>query len=42
MDSAILARHGESEFSVRGALNGGTQPLRVRTNDGSITLALSE
>jgi hypothetical protein len=27
---------------LRGALNGGTIPLRVRTGDGSITLALSE
>jgi hypothetical protein len=43
VDLPIANSHDDwDHHEVRGALNGGTQPLRVRTNDGSITLALSE
>lgn len=38
----IAAHDDWDHHEVRGALNGGTQPLRIRTGDGSITLALSE
>jgi hypothetical protein len=38
-----IALSGEVDHhALRGSLNGGTVPLRVRTADGSITLALSE
>ncbi len=35
-------RGESSHHELRGQLNGGTVPLRVRSHDGSITLALSE
>ena len=38
-----IALEGDVDHhSLRGSLNGGTVPLRVRTSDGSITLGLSE
>jgi hypothetical protein len=43
VDLPIANGHDDwDHHEIRGALNGGTQPLRVRTGDGSITLALSE
>ncbi len=43
VDLPITTDHSEgSRHELRGQLNGGSQPLRIRTNDGSITRALSE
>ena len=38
----IAGRDGASHHDLRGQLNGGTVPLRIRTGDGSVTLGLSE
>jgi len=38
----VSGREALSRHEVRGQLNGGSTPLRVRTGDGSITFALSE
>jgi hypothetical protein len=42
VDLPIANVDGRSHRELRGQLNGGTVPLRVRTGDGSITLGLSE
>jgi hypothetical protein len=42
VDLPITLSGDVSHHELRGELNGGTTPLRVRSGDGSITLALSE
>ncbi len=42
VDLPIAGKDSFSEHAVRGTLNGGTVPLRVRTGDGGVTLELSE
>ncbi len=42
VDLPIAGRGEFSHHELRGQLNGGSMPLRVRTSDGSITFALSE
>jgi len=42
VDLPIAGKEEIRHHELRGQLNGGTQPLRIRTGDGSITLALSE
>ena len=38
----IDANEHASQHALRGQLNGGTVPVRIRTGDGSVTLTLSE
>jgi hypothetical protein len=42
VDLPVSGINSRSHHELRGQLNGGTVPLRVRTGDGSVTLGLSE
>lgn len=42
VDLPVSVTGGLSSHALRGSLNGGTIPLRIRTSDGSIRLGLSE